>query len=207
MMSQKNPAQRVGVFVDVANMYHSAQKLHGTNVDFAQVLKTAVADRQLVRAVAYAIKAETSEEEKFFTALEQQGYETRIKELQTFIGGHKKGDWDLGLAIDAIRMAPKLDAVVLVSGDGDYIPLVEHLKSLGARVEVIAFRESCSTKLVEAADDFTNLSAEKQRFLKRSNRARQNYQQRTTTPQRAAQPSREANGGFFRSISRTFGNK
>jgi len=169
MNPQQNPAQRIGIFVDVANMYHSAQKLYGTNVNFEEVLTTAVADRQLVRAVAYAIKSETAEEEKFFNALEQQGYELRVKELQTFVSGHKKGDWDLGLAIDAIQLAPKIDTAVIVSGDGDYIPLVEHLRSLGCRIEVIAFRESCSSNLCHVVDGFTNLSDDKSRYLKKTN--------------------------------------
>ena len=82
--------------------------------------------------------------------------------MQIFYGGNKKADWDVGIAIDAIELAPKLDVVVLISGDGDYIPLVEHLKrALGCRVEVAAFGRSCSSKLKECADDFMDLDSKK----------------------------------------------
>jgi uncharacterized LabA/DUF88 family protein len=88
------------------------------------------------------------------------------KDLQIFPDGSRKGDWDVGIAIDAIKMAAKVDVIVLVSGDGDYVHLVEYLQNtFGCRVEVIAFAESASAKLLEKADDFMNLSENKKRFL------------------------------------------
>ena len=102
----------------------------------------------------------------FFEALSQQGFEVKMKDLQIFAGGAKKADWDVGLAIDTIKLADKLDVVILVSGDGDYIPMVEYLKiNKGCRVEAIAFGETTSAKLIEAVDDFTDLSKDKRRFL------------------------------------------
>lgn len=168
--SQKNTAQRVGVFIDVSNMYHSVVNLYHARLNFELVLQAAVANRQLVRAIAYAIKAESRDEEKFFDALAKQGFELKLKELQTFAGGAKKGDMDMVLAIDAIKMAPKLDTVVLVSGDGDYTVLLEHLKTMGCRVEVIAFAESASHHLLAVADDFIDLSENKRMFIKRGQR-------------------------------------
>jgi uncharacterized protein (TIGR00288 family) len=97
--------------------------------------------------------------------LDKQGFEVKTKDLQIFVGGAKKGDWDVGIAIDAISMAPKLDVVVLVTGDGDFIPLIEYLQFLGQRVEVMAFSETASAKLKEAADDFFDLSAGRAQFL------------------------------------------
>lgn len=152
--------------MDVSNMYHSAKHLYGTRVNFGKVLEEAVAGRQLIRAIAYVIKAQGSEEDNFFDALQKQGFELKVKDLQVFWGGQKKGDWDVGLSIDAVMMADKMDTIVLVTGDGDYLPLVQYLKlNKGCFVEVIAFGESCSAKLKEIADDFIDLSVNKKKFL------------------------------------------
>ncbi len=161
----KHPEQRVGVFVDVGNMYHSAKNLHGSRVNFKAVLTAAVADRKLIRAIAYVVRSNAPEEEKFFDALDKSGFEVKMKDLQVFFGGLKKGDWDVGLAMDSIKMSSKLDVVCLVSGDGDFIPLVEYLQYHGLLVELIAFGETCSTKLRETADDFLDLSSDKRKFL------------------------------------------
>lgn len=158
--------QRVGVLVDIQNLYYSARVLFSKKVNFKNVLLDAVAGRKLVRAIAYGIKTVEGQEEKFFDALEKQGFEVKTKDLQIFAGGQKKGDWDVGIAVDAIKMAKSLDAIVLVSGDGDYIPVVEYIQSTtGCRVESMSFKESTSGKLVEAVDDFTNLSENKKKFL------------------------------------------
>ena len=158
--------QRVGVFVDVQNMYYSAKYSYKAKVNFRTILKEAVRGRHLIRAIAYVIKADVKEESNFFEALMNLGYEVKAKDLQVFYGGAKKGDWDIGIAMDAIELAPKLDAVVLVSGDGDFIPLVEHLKhSLGCYVEIMAFGKSCSQKLKEEADNFTDMDENAKAFL------------------------------------------
>ncbi|MBI5134999.1 NYN domain-containing protein [Candidatus Uhrbacteria bacterium] len=154
----KHPEQRVGVFVDVGNMYHSAKNLHNAKVNFKEVLKAAVSDRKLVRAIAYVINSKAQEEQKFFEALDNQGFEVRMKDLQVFLGGNKKGDWDAGMVVDVIKLAPKLDVVVLVTGDGDFAPLVEYLQAHGTLVEAIGFRETTSARLIETADDYTDLS-------------------------------------------------
>src|SRR3989339_1628059 len=116
----KHKEQRVGIFVDVANMYHSAKNLYSAKVNFKEVLKTATAGRKLIRAIAYVIRSESEEERSFFGALDNQGFEVKAKDLQVFAGGAKKADWDVGVAIDAIKLADRLDSVILVSGDGDY---------------------------------------------------------------------------------------
>jgi len=158
----KHKAQRVGVFVDVGNMYHSAKNLHKANVNFKEVLKDAVDGRQLVRAIAYVVQSKSTEEEGFFGALSKQGFEVKMKDLQIFIGGAKKGDWDVGMSVDTIKMADKLDSIILVTGDGDYIPLVQYLQeNKGCLVEIMGFRETTSSNLIEIADDFTDLSKEK----------------------------------------------
>lgn len=158
--------QRVGVLVDIQNLYYSAKVLYSKKVNFKKVLEEAVAGRKPIRAIAYGIKTLEGQEEKFFDALEKQGFEVKTKDLQIFPGGQKKGDWDVGIAVDAIKMSKSLDAVVLISGDGDYIPVVKYIQSTtGCRVEGMAFLESTSNKLVEELDDFTNLSENKKKFL------------------------------------------
>ena len=168
----KHKDQRVGLFIDTQNLYHSAKNLYKSKVNFGAILKEAVAGRQLVRATAYVITTEGGEESAFFEALGKLGIETKTKDLQVFWGGAKKGDWDVGLAVDAIKMAPKLDAVVIASGDGDFVPLVEYLRLSGTQVEIISFGRSSSSKLKEAADDFIDLSDDPRKYLLGSRGAR-----------------------------------
>jgi uncharacterized protein (TIGR00288 family) len=166
MAGAQHKEQRIAVFVDVQNMYYSAKNLYKAKVNFRELLREAVRNRKLVRAIAYVIKADIKEEDVFFETIGKIGFEVKMKDLQVFYGGAKKGDWDVGIAIDAIELAPKIDVIVLVSGDGDFIPLVEHLKrALGCRVEIIAFGRSCSSKLIEAADQFTDLDENPGKFL------------------------------------------
>jgi len=162
----KHKEQRIGVLVDVSNMYHSAKNLYNKRVDFKEVLKVGVAGRKLIRATAYVIKTEAEEEASFFEALSQQGFEVKMKDLQIFTGGVKKADWDVGITVDAIKLADKLDVIVLVTGDGDYLPLVDYLQNTkGCLVEIMAFRQTASSRLIEEADDFINLSDNK-KFLR-----------------------------------------
>lgn len=151
-------AQRIGIFVDVSNMYYSAKNLFGSKVDFGKVLISAVADRNLIRAFAYVVRADVGAENEFFDALEKRGFEVRAKDLQIFYGGAKKGDWDVGMSMDAIKLADKVDVVVLITGDGDFAPLVDYLKNnKGCRVEVMGFGRTTSAHLIEVADSFTDL--------------------------------------------------
>ena len=175
--------QRVGIFIDIQNLYHSAKNLYQGRVNYGELLKHLTASRKLIRVIAYVVKSEgivemggakqeaapaqngsatlpTSRggESSFFEALEKEGMELRLKDLQVYPGGMKKADWDVGMAVDAIRMANSLDAIILVTGDGDFVPLVEYLKwGLGKQVEVAAFGRSTSTRLKEVADYFINV--------------------------------------------------
>jgi uncharacterized LabA/DUF88 family protein len=152
-------SQRVGIFIDIQNLYHSAKHLYSARVNYRELIKELLAGRQLIRAIGYVVKTETAlGEASFFEALTKTGIELRIKDLQIFPGGLKKADWDVGMSVDAIRMANFLDVVILVTGDGDFLPLVEYLKwGLGREVEVAAFGRSASAKLKEAADFFIDL--------------------------------------------------
>ena len=162
----KHKEQKVGVFIDTQNLYHCAKNLYHSRVNFGQVVKDAVAGRGLIRAIAYVVTTESGEEKAFFEALGKVGIEAKTKDLQIFAGGAKKADWDVGLAVDAIKMAPKLNAVIIVSGDGDFVPLVEYLKTNeGCQVEVVSFGKSTSAKLIEAADHFTDLDENPRKYL------------------------------------------
>lgn len=181
MATIKHPEQRVGVFIDTQNLYHSAKNIYHARVNFGNVLKDSVAGRRLVRAQAYAVTTESGEEKGFFEALEKVGIEMRTKDLQIFAGGAKKADWDVGLAVDAITASPKLDTVILLTGDGDFVPLVHYLQNHGGcQVEVVSFGRSTSLKLKEATDDFLDLDLDPKRYLMnyRAAASRGGYRQR-----------------------------
>ncbi|MCX6719140.1 MAG: NYN domain-containing protein [Candidatus Taylorbacteria bacterium] len=169
----KHKEQRVGVYIDAQNLYHSGKNLYHSKVNFGQIVKDALDERKLVRAVAYVIATESGEENAFFEALTKMGIETKVKDLQIFSSGAKKADWDVGLAIDAVKLSPKLDSVILITGDGDFVPLVEYLQmNQGCQVEVVSFGKSTSAKLIEAADNFMDLDDEPGKYLLRSGGAR-----------------------------------
>lgn len=157
---------RVGVFVDMQNLYHSAKHLHNARINFAELLKLAVADRQIVRALVYVVKSGETEEQPFFEALEKSGLELKMKDLQVFAGGAKKADWDVGMAVDVISMAKQLDVAVLVTGDGDFVPLVEYLRHNGLIVEAVSFGRSTSLKLKEAVNNYYDLDEHKKVLMR-----------------------------------------
>ena len=162
----KHPEQRVAVFIDTQNMYYSARNLFNARVNFKSIVEDAVAGRKLIRAIAYVVRTKTGEERPFFEALNGAGIETKEKELQIYAGGVKKADWDVGIAVDAVKLSDKVDAIVLVSGDGDFAPLMDYLSGVkGCLVEAMSFRETTSSKLIEVVDEFTDLSQQKDRYL------------------------------------------
>lgn len=161
----QHTAQRVAVLIDTQNLYHSARNLYGARVNFGAVLNEVVGERNLIRAVAYLITTESQDEAQFFDALLKMGIETKSKDLQIFHTGNKKADWDVGITVDAIRLATKVDTIILATGDGDFVPLVEHLKSLGVQVEVVSFGRSASAKLKESTEAFLDLDEDPNKYL------------------------------------------
>lgn len=151
--------------MDVQNLYHSAKNLFTARVNFSEILKKAIAGRKLIWAFGYVVRTKTGEERPFFEALTSLGIETRVRDLQEFYGGQKKADWDVGIVIDAVRTADNVDVIILCSGDGDFVPLVEYLKAKGKRVEVIAFDKTTSSKLKEVADEFFDIASDKRKYL------------------------------------------
>lgn len=161
----QHTSQRVAVLIDTQNLYHSARNLYGARVNFGAVLNEVVGERNLIRAVAYLITTESQDEAQFFDALLKMGIETKSKDLQIFHSGNKKADWDVGITVDAIRLANKVDTIILATGDGDFVPLVEHLKSLGVQVEVVSFGRSASAKLKESTEAFLDLDEDPNKYL------------------------------------------
>ena len=178
----KHIGQRVGVLIDVQNLYHSAKILYQARVNFREILKLAVSGRNLIRVFAYVVRTKTGEEKPFFEALTKLGIETRVRDLQEFYGGMKKADWDVGIVIDAIRIAPSVDVLVLASGDGDFIALIDFLKNQGKRVEVIAFSRSAARGLKESADEFIDLEENPEKCLLKKKRSLFNLNLRKIIP-------------------------
>ncbi len=165
-MAFRHEGQRVGLFVDAQNMYHSAKNLHGAKVNFDAILQTATEKRMPLCARVYVVTSNTSDEEEvFFETLANQGYDVQVQDLRVFSGGAKKADWDVGIAVDVVRFSSRLDVVVLATGDGDFVPLVEYLQYQGVQVEVMGFLSSSSHRLVEVADTFIDLGDDSKKFL------------------------------------------
>ncbi|HUT32981.1 MAG TPA: NYN domain-containing protein [Planctomycetota bacterium] len=181
-MSMTYPAQRVGILVDVQNMFYSAYDCFRGRLNYKKLLDTAVGNRQMVRAIAYAMR-DGNNQASFFTMLREVGFELRTKEPRVRPDGTRKGGWDIGIAVEALMLAPKLDVLTLVSGDGDFVELVHALRALGVRVEVYAFERSVGRELREAADLFTPIGEE---MIFREARAESDE----PPPAEAPQPSR-----------------
>ncbi len=161
----KHKKQRVAIFIDTQNLYHSAKNIYRSKVNFDAVVRKTIGDRELVRAVAYVVTTESGEEQSFFEALGKIGIEVKTKDLQIFYGGAKKADWDVGMAVDAIKLSSKVDAIVIATGDGDFVPLAEYVRSQGCQVECIAFGKSSSSRLRETVDDFIDMDESPREFL------------------------------------------
>lgn len=161
--------QRVGVLVDVQNLYHSAKNIYQGRVNYRELIKHLSRGRKLIRAIAYVVKSDTSAGElQFFEALEKSGLELKIKDLHIYPDGTKKADWDVGMAIDAVLISNFVDVIILVTGDGDFLPLVNYLKwGKGVVVEVAAFGKTASLKIQDAADKFINLELISKIILKK----------------------------------------
>ena len=152
----------VAVFVDMQNIYYGAKNTLRKKVDFRRLLEIGVRGRKLYRAIAYLINLDRVNQDSFIYVLRSIGYEVKLKEPKKFYNWDRveyKADWDMGIAIDAIAMAEngKIDIVVLMSGDGDFVDLVNFLKAKGIKVEVISFRTITAKELIQAANEYIDL--------------------------------------------------
>jgi uncharacterized LabA/DUF88 family protein len=147
---------RVGVFVDVQNVFYAARQFNA-RVDFEKLLEATVGKRRLIKAIAYVVQSPDVDQTSFVSMLQQKSYEVKRKDLRLRSDGSAKGDWDMGMAIDMIGLADKLDVVVVVSGDGDFVSLVHLLKTMGPKVEVFSFIHNTARDLVQAADSYYSI--------------------------------------------------
>jgi uncharacterized LabA/DUF88 family protein len=152
--------QRVAIFVDVQNVFYTAKSLYKAKLDFDKLLKMLVMDRKLIRAVAYVVQMRESDQLEFMSFLNRIGFEVKTKKLKVRHDGTAKGDWDMGLAIDAISVAEKVDVVIIISSDGDFTALVNHLKAHGVKVEVCSFPSNTPDELKDAATEYRPLTEE-----------------------------------------------
>lgn len=145
---------RVGVFVDVQNMFYAAKDRYGRRVDYIKLLDLIVGPRYLMGAYAYVVQIPEIDQAPFLSLLEHNGYTIKSKDLRLRGDGSAKGDWDVGIAVDVVSMLSSLDVVILASGDGDFCPLAELIKQQNKRVEVVAFEHNTSMDLQQIADQF-----------------------------------------------------
>lgn len=165
----RNPEQRIAILVDVQNLYYSAKNLYHARVNFKNLLQLVTQNRKLTRAIAYAVDTSEETNKVFIEALHESGFEIKIKPIQTFVDGSKKADWDVGIAMDAVRLSNKVDSIVLVSGDGDFCPVVNYVQqSQGCLVEVIAFGKTANNELREICDEFIDIEDYTDELLFRS---------------------------------------
>lgn len=148
-MNSRMPAQRLAVLVDTAYVYGAARKLYDERLDYRRLLDFVADGRPVVRAIAFVVREGGADVGAFVEALRAVGFEVRVRD-------GRAGAWDVGLALTAAAVAPRVDAVALVVGDG-LADLPMHLEAVGARSEVYAFAEAADPDLVAAADDFRPL--------------------------------------------------
>ena len=153
--------KKVVLFVDVQNVYYTARQIFGRNFDYNKFWLKATAGREVIKAVAYAIERGDQKQHEFQNILRAIGFEVKLKPFIQRSDGSAKGDWDVGITIDAMEYADSADVVVLVSGDGDFDLLVNNLRiERGKRVEVYGVSELTSTSLIKAASEFMPIDKE-----------------------------------------------
>ncbi|MBI5287858.1 MAG: NYN domain-containing protein [Chloroflexi bacterium] len=158
---------RVGIFVDVPNLIYAAER-RKIDLDFGRVLEYFTRGRELVRATAYAPITDDPqaklESQRFAHHFIAHPYRIVTKPLKRFSDGSMKANFDIELAVDILTMSERLDVVVLMSGDGDFVRVVELVESRGVRVEVCAFAEAAATELRGVADRFIDIGQHIEEF-------------------------------------------
>jgi len=147
--------QKVVLLVDVQNVYYTTRQTYGCNFDYNAFWARATADRQVVKAFAYATERGDQKQREFQNILRAIGFEVKLKNFIQRADGSAKGDWDVGITIDAMEYAAAADVVVvLVSGDGDFDLLVNKLVEKGKIVEVYGVPKLTASALINAASKF-----------------------------------------------------
>lgn len=153
--------KRVLILVDVQNVYYTTREAFKKNFDYNHFWSRATSGRQVVKAIAYAIDRGDRKQKEFQNILRAIGFEVKLKPFIQRSDGSAKGDWDVGITIDALEYSTSVDVVVLVSGDGDFEPLVDKLRtSAGNYVEVYGVTTLTAASLVKAASEFIPIDKE-----------------------------------------------
>ncbi|MBB3139793.1 LabA-like NYN domain-containing protein [Halomonas organivorans] len=152
---------KVLILLDVQNLYYTSRQAHRRNVDYNALWARATAGRQVSRAFAYAIDRGDEKQRQFQNILRAIGFEVKLKPFIQRADGSAKGDWDVGITLDAIEHAGEVDLVVLASGDGDFAPLVDKLHDkFGVEVEVFGVPAYTADALIRSASRFIPIEGE-----------------------------------------------
>ena len=152
-------SRNVAVFVDVANVFYAA-KAAGVDIDYVTLLKTITANRDLIRAYAYTgLDPDNENQKAFHNFLDRNNYKVVSKDVRKYGDGRFKANLDIELVVDLVRLAPKLDIAVVISGDGDFAPAIRAVQDMGVRVEVVSFRANTSSDLIDVADQFIEITS------------------------------------------------
>jgi uncharacterized LabA/DUF88 family protein len=147
--------KKVSVFVDVQNIYYTVRQTFDCHFNYTGFWTEITKDRELVKAIAYAIDKRDNKQMKFQKILETIGFEIKLKPFIKRSDGSAKGDWDVGITIDVLDYAKKSDIIVLASGDGDFDMLINKIKKeSNVEVEVYGVTDLTSTSLIDSATRF-----------------------------------------------------
>jgi uncharacterized LabA/DUF88 family protein len=150
--------ERIALFVDSQNLYYSARTGYAAKVDYEKLLRLITGTRNLIKAYAYIVQPPEGDVKPFATSLERIGYIVKTKDVRTRADGSAKANWDMGIALDILGTLDRVDTIVLASGDGDFVPLIDFIKGSDKRVEIFAFPDNTAYDLKEKADRFEPLS-------------------------------------------------
>lgn len=147
--------ERVAIFADVQNIYYTTKQAYQRNFDYNAFWAQATLNRQVVKAIAYAIYREDEKQKQFQNILRAIGFEIKLKPFIQRSDGSAKGDWDVGITLDVMEWASQVDTIVLISGDGDFDQLAERAQQrYGVNFEVYGVPELTANSLVGAASKF-----------------------------------------------------
>jgi uncharacterized protein (TIGR00288 family) len=147
--------KKVAIFVDVQNIYYTTRQSYQRHFNYQAFWKQVTENRQVVAAFAYAIGKGDLKQEGFQQILRDIGFTVKLKPYIQRSDGTAKGDWDVGITLDAIEYAQQADIIVLVSGDGDFDLLLQKARmQYGAETEVYGVKSLTAAALMNAADKF-----------------------------------------------------
>jgi len=149
--------ETIALFVDSQNLYYSARMGYAAKVNYEKLLRLITGTRNLIKAYAYIVQPPEGDVKPFATSLERIGYIVKTKDVRTRANGSAKANWDMGIALDILGILDRVDTIVLASGDGDFVPLIDFIKGKNKRVEIFAFPDNTAYDLKEKADRFAPL--------------------------------------------------